>query len=183
MIDRLETPRLVLRKARPDDLEAIWRNVWSDDGIARNMLWQPTRTREEAVNRLDRTIKVHGELPVYFVCLKATDEPIGLAGVRPEGRDVYEECGICVASAYQGQGLGREILEALVRLVFDGLHGAKFIYGCFRENTISARLCRSMGFRYAYSKEGVRDWDGFRYTSDHYVLDAGTCPPLPSTAE
>ena len=171
VIERLETPRLVLRKARPDDLEAIWRNVWSDDAIARNMLWRPTHSREAAVDRLARTMKIHAEHPVFFVCLKDTDEPVGLAGVRGEGRGVYEECGICVASRYQGQGLGREILEALIRLVFEALHGVKFIYGCFRENAVSARLCRSMGFRCAYSREGVRDWDGYRYVSDHYVLD------------
>lgn len=171
MIERLDTPRLVLRKAREDDLEAIWRNVWSDDSIARNMLWQPTRTREEAVERLERTMKVHGELPVFFACLRDTDEPVGLAGVRPEGRGVYEECGICVAARLQRQGLGREILEALARLVFDGLHGTKFIYSCFHENEASARLCRSLGFRYAYSREGVREWDGKRYLCDCYALD------------
>lgn len=171
MIERLETPRLVLRKARADDLDAIWRNVWSDDGIAASMLWQPTHSREEAASRLARTMKVHAELPVFFACLKETDEPIGLAGVRSEDGRVYEECGICVAARYQGLGLGREILEALVRLVFGELHGAKFLYGCFRENEASARLCRSLGFRYAYSREGVRDWDGRRYVSDHYALE------------
>ena len=171
MIERLETPRLTLRKARPEDLEAIWRNVWSDDALAANMLWQPTHTREAAVARLERTLAFHEEYPVFFVCLKDTDEPIGLAGVRSEGLDVWEECGICVAARCQGRGLGKEILEALIRLVFDGLHGRKFIYGCFRENAVSAKLCRSMGFRYAYSREGVRDWDGYRYVSDHYVLE------------
>ena len=86
--EKLETARLILRKARADDLDMIWQNVWSDDAIAAKMLWQPTRDREAAAVRLKRTMRVHANLPVYFVCLKANDEPIGLAGVRPAGRNV-----------------------------------------------------------------------------------------------
>ena len=82
MIARLETPRLVLRKARAEDLDAIWRNVWRDPDIAKFMLREPTRTREAAEERMARTLAYQAKGDSYFVCLRDTDAPIGFAGVR-----------------------------------------------------------------------------------------------------
>ena len=56
MIERLETPRLVLRKAQESDLEVIWRDVWRDEALARRMLWAPTPTLEAARERMARTL-------------------------------------------------------------------------------------------------------------------------------
>ena len=170
MIERVETPRLILRKGRQDDLEAIWNNVWRDDSLAERMLWQPIHDRASAEDRLARTLAFHREYPVFFVCLKDTDEPIGLAGVREEESGVWSECGICVAARYQGKGYGREILRALLALVFDQLGGERFLYSCFSDNQRSERLCRSEGFRFTSGSEAVREWDGKRYVSHTYAL-------------
>ncbi|MBR5389865.1 MAG: GNAT family N-acetyltransferase, partial [Clostridia bacterium] len=78
-LNRLITPRLVLRKAKDDDLEPIWRNIWGDPDIAKMMLWEPTGTREAALDRLERTKRYQASNYAYFVCRKDTDEPIGFA--------------------------------------------------------------------------------------------------------
>ena len=180
MIERIETPRLILRKGRQDDLEAIWNNVWRDDSLAERMLWQPTHDRASAEERLARTLAFPQRYPVFFVCLRDTDEPIGLAGVREEDPGVWSECGICVAARRQGQGYGREILRALLALVFDRLGGERFLYSCFRGNTASAALCRSCGFVYTHSDPGVRERDGFAYLCDHYELQKAQAPVSPA---
>ena len=69
-MESLITENLILRKAKLTDLELIWKNVWSDEQIAENMLWKVTKTREEAVERLNRTIKYQADNYAYFVCLK-----------------------------------------------------------------------------------------------------------------
>lgn len=170
MIARLETPRLVLRKARPDDLQAIWRNVWQDEAIARYMLRPPTRTLEEARERMARTLEVQAKGYSYFVCLRDTDEPIGFAGVREDAPGVWEDCGICVATRCQGMGLGKEVVGALCRLVFEELRGDDFLYSCFHENARSAALCQALGFSYDRSEMAVRQWDERAYISDYYRL-------------
>ena len=170
MTDRLETKHLILRKARPDDLQAIWHNVWEDDRIAETMLWSTTKDPEDAADRMQRTIAWQAKLPAYFVCLKETDEPIGFAGVRPTEPGEYEECGICVAVQYQGKGFGKEVVRALMELVFEHLGGEAFIYGCMHHNTRSAALCKSLGFVYTHSTEEVREWDGMPFTSDFYKM-------------
>ena len=52
----LFTENLKLRKAKKDDLQLIWKNVWQDEEIAKNMLWEVTKTEEKAHIRLEKTI-------------------------------------------------------------------------------------------------------------------------------
>lgn len=190
MIQRIDGERIALRKARPDDLDAMWHNIWSDPSIARNVLWKVAETREEAEERLRSNIEAQKSFPGFYVCLKDTDEPIGFAAVReipaesvpasnaPLADDIhshshiYEDAGLGIAVKYQGQGLGREALGLLMRLVFEELGGKEFYYGCFTENFRSANLCKSMGFHYVFSKKGVRKWDGYEYVSDYHLLTA-----------
>ena len=55
-LDRFETEHLILRKARPDDTEYMLKNVWSDESLSKYMLWKPTFTKEEAEDRMKRTM-------------------------------------------------------------------------------------------------------------------------------
>ena len=171
MIDRLETARLLLRKARAEDLDAIWRNIWRDLGVAATMLWTPTQTRAAARQRLERTMAYQAENYGYFVCRKDTDEAIGFAGIRETEPGVWDETGICVARAYQGRGYGKEILAALLELAFEKLGGKRFVYSCFRENERSAALCKHFGFALSHSTDITRERDGKTFLTDVYTLD------------
>lgn len=164
----IETDRLRLRKAADRDLEKIWNNVWRDERLAGQMLWAPTATLAEARQRMERTKAYQAETPAFFVCLRETDEPIGFAGVRESAPGEYEETGICLAADYQRRGLGKELLQALVELVFERLGGRRFVYGCFRENLASAALCRSCGFVYSHSRPIRREYDGYETQCDYY---------------
>ena len=171
MYETLETPRLLLRKARDEDLESILKNVWSDAGMARFMLWEPIRTRDAALARMARTKALQEVNYAWFVCLRETDEPIGFGGIRQTAPGEFEELGLCIATAYQGKGLGRELLEALTGLAFEKLGANRFFYGCFHENLASAALCKSFGFVYVKSMTETRKWDGYEYLCDLYVLE------------
>lgn len=171
MTEQIETAHLLLRKARREDLPAIWRNVWSDREAARMMLWKPTESREEAAVRMERTIAYQMENHAYFVCLKHNGEPIGFVGITESGPGEFEETGICIAQEWQHRGFGKEVLSALIGLALDTLGGHSFLYGCFHENAASAALCRGCGFTYSHSKEQVRGWDGYAYRCDYYRLE------------
>lgn len=169
-MERIETKNLVLRKATENDLEAIWKNIWQDESIARWMYWQPTKAYEDAVDRLERTIRYQSGNHAYFVCLKETDEAIGFAGIKEVEPKVFEESGICVAAKYQNLGYGTEILQALMQLAFEEFDGEKFIYACMKENERSRKVCQKFGFRYSHSQDEVRQWDGARFVNDFYYL-------------
>lgn len=166
--DIYEAEDIILRKAKESDLQTIWNNVWKDEEIAKFMLWIPTKTEEEAVMRMKRTINYQSKVPAYFVCLKETDEAIGFAGIKEEAPGVYEDCGICVASKYQRRGFGKQIVNALTDMAFNFFNANEFIYGCFTENKPSAALAKSLGFTYKESKDEVREHDGYKYVADYY---------------
>lgn len=168
--DRIETEHLILRKARPDDLDKIWKNVWSDESIAKYMLWIPTKTREEAEERMNRTIHYQGIIPAFFTCLKETDEPIGFAGIKEIEEGVYEDCGACFMPLHQRKGYGKEMIAALTRLAFDEFHAKEVRFGCFEENIPSKSLIESMGFKYVNTVPEVREKDGYKYNALNYAL-------------
>ena len=104
MKSKLVTKNLVLRKAREDDLDSIWKNVWINENLNRMMFWEVTKTEEEAKDRLRRTIAYQHFTNNFFVCLKETDEAIGFAGVRQvDLNGGFEDSGIVIAEEYQGK--------------------------------------------------------------------------------
>lgn len=170
MLESIETEHLLLRKAREEDLESIWKNIWSQEEIANMMLWEVTSTLEEAKDRMQRTINYQKENYAYFICLKDTDEAIGFTGIQKVFRDIYEDAGLCIAKAYQGRGYAKEAVGALKRLVFEELKGTKLLYGCFHENVASRKVCLAEGFVYSRTQECVREWDQYHYLSDFYYF-------------
>ncbi len=169
-MERLETEHLVLRKAEEKDLNDIYNNIWSDESLNEMMFWDTTKTLEEAKERLDRTIQYHQNNPVFFVCLKDTDEVIGFGGVRLIGLDMYEDSGICITKKYQGKGYGKELLKALIDFAFYDLGAKTFVYSCFIENDISRNLCLAFNFKYRSRSKQIRERDGKEITLDFYNL-------------
>lgn len=171
--DEIITDRLIIRKAKFDDLDSIYNNIWSDEDISSTMLWKVNKTKKSAVERLDRTIKFHKDNYSYFVCLKDTDEAIGFAGFREveNNKGVYEDYGLCIAAKYQGMGFAKEVISSFLDLVFNKLGGKRFIYGCFNTNEKSRSVCLGLGFKYLNTDEIIREHDNKKFTVDHYYLD------------
>ena len=120
--DEIITDRLHIRKAKLDDLDDIYNNIWSDETIASTMLWKTNNNKEEAINRLERTVEFHKNNYSYFICLKDTDEVIGFGGFREveNEKDVYEDYGLCIAKKYQGMGFAKEATDAFLNIIFNG---------------------------------------------------------------
>ena len=73
---------IILRKAKADDLDAMWENVWQDKELAEYMLWKPVENYDEAKIRLEKTIEFQRTNYAFYVCLEDTDEAIGLSGQK-----------------------------------------------------------------------------------------------------
>ena len=171
MYDVLEGRSIRLRKARESDYESMLHYVWSDPDVYQWMLYQPTLTKEEALARCRRSIAYQKEHFNYFVALRETDEAIGLCGVQEWEPGRYEESGICIGTAFQGRGYGKEILSLLLDLSFRGLDAKDFLYSYFPENQRSKRLAEGFGFHFDLVYELVRPWDGAVKTIEACLLE------------
>ena len=169
--DEIITDRLIIRKANFDDLDSIYNNIWSDEVIASNMLWKVTKTREDAITRMERTINYQSNNYAYFICLKDTNEAIGFSGIKKIDKDIYEDAGLCIATKYQGMGFAKEVISAFIDLIFNELNGKRFIYGCFNTNEKSRNVCLKLGFNYLDSKELTREHDNKDFMVDYYYFD------------
>jgi len=170
MYETLEGGRIRLRKARETDSVSMLENVWGDEAVYRWMLYPPTLTEEDALDRCRRSIRYQKENYAWFVAVKDTDEAIGLCAVREEEPGHWEEAGICIGTKYQGKGYGKEIVSLLLDLAFRHLGAADFRYGYFRDNERSRKVAEFFGFRYDRSYDLTRPWDGAGKTVDSCLL-------------
>ncbi|MBR2790788.1 MAG: GNAT family N-acetyltransferase [Eggerthellaceae bacterium] len=170
MYETLEGEHIRLRKAREDDWRTMLPHVWSDEAVYRWMLFQPTLTEGDARDRARRSVAFQQDHFAWFVALADTDEAIGYCGMKEVGPGHFEESGICIGTAFQGRGYGREIVALLLDLAFLHLGAEDFRYSYFRENERSRRLAERFGLRYTHSYEITRPWDGTTFTSDSCLL-------------
>ena len=78
--------------------------------------------------------------------------------------------GICIGTAFQGNGYGKEIVALLLKLVFEELGAEDCRYGYFRENEKSKKVAEFFGFRYDSTYELTRPWDGCVKTIESCIL-------------
>ncbi len=76
-------------------------------------------------------------------------EPVGVQDLGAEhfGAVRSVETGSWLGLAHQGQGLGREMREAVLHLAFAGLGAEEALSGAFEDNAASLATSRSVGYR------------------------------------
>lgn len=156
MFELLIGKNIILRKAVLSDLDNIYNNVWSDDNLFTYMFVQYSKTKEEAEERLIKTITYQKNNYAYFICLRDTDEVIGFCGLKKENNNQYRETGICISTKYQNLGFGKQVLKLLLDLVFINLKGQEFIYCADKRNIKSQKLCLNYSFE-LFDKQIIDD--------------------------
>ena len=168
--DYPETEHLRLGKARPEDWEAMWKNVWSRPACARYMYWDVTETEEEARDRMRRTVEYQKLRPdAWLIYEKSSGQAIGYTGLHENEPGILEEAGICIGEDWFRRGYGREILRLLLRLARE--RGVKEFRAYVREdNEASRRLIRSEGLPLWKKEEITWQKDGSRVILETYRL-------------
>ena len=167
----LQTRDLFLAKAKYDDWYDIYINLWCHDISAKYMLWNPTKSEEQAISRIGKTLEYQKKEPYsYFVYEKESGKAIGFAGMIQIEENVYEDTGIALGPAFIGKGYGKQILMALLKEAFDDLHAIKFIVSCRSANIASRKLISACGFNYIKSENRVDSRNGENYILELYEM-------------
>ena len=167
----LYTKDLILDKAKFDDWYDMYINLWSHDISAKYMLWNTTKSEEDAIVRINKTIEHQKRNPyAYNVYEKKSGKAIGFAGMIKIAENVYEDTGIAIGPSFVGKGYGKQILMALVHQAFEELGAEKFVASCRSQNIASRQLQLSCGFKYAYSESRVDPRNGNTYVLEFYEL-------------
>lgn len=158
----METRDLRLVKARFEDWEDMYRNVWSRPETARYMLWQVTGSETQAKARMERTIAWQNGHDVWLVREKAGDQAIGWAGLEELSPGVWQETSIALGPDYTGRGYGRQLLDLLMDMARER-GGTEFRCSARAGNTASQALITSCGFDLCYTQEKTDSRDGSSY--------------------
>ena len=167
---KLETKDLVLKKAKFEDWEALYHNLWKHAESAKYMLWTPAESEEEAKDRMNKTVAFQKiEKYTFLVYLRETGEPIGNAGMRDAGDGIYEETGIALGPDFVRKGYGRQILNALTEEA-KRMGAIRFLAGNRAKNDASRGLQMACGFSFDHlSEEKTDPRTGEKYFIENHI--------------
>lgn len=147
----LATERLLIRRARAEDADAVWayRHL---EPVARYMTALPGerddfRTFFAEPDRLSRTLIVQVADAVVGDLMVRLQDAWAQAEVAERAKGTQAELGWAFDPAHQGRGYATEAARELLRLCFDdlGLHRVEAL--CFAANDASWRLMERLGMR------------------------------------
>jgi RimJ/RimL family protein N-acetyltransferase len=165
----LTSDRLVLRRFRPEDLDAFVA-YRSDAKIARYQNWEAPCLPSQARQLLAELQAIHPDTPgewfQFAVALRRTDRLIGDCAAHIRADDPRQaEIGFTLAPEHQGRGYATEAVRRLLDylLIERGKHRVSAT--CDDRNTRSAALLERAGMR----REGhllESTWSKGEWTSD-----------------
>jgi [ribosomal protein S5]-alanine N-acetyltransferase len=147
----VETERLVLRPARPDDAEAIFESYAADEEVTRYLVWRPHRSAEETREFLRGAVAIRadGTHINWAIAIKPDDRVRGMISFRRDG--FKADVGYVLGRQFWGRGYMTEALGAVVAYGFS-LPGLYRIWAlCDVDNLASARVMEKAGMTF----EGV----------------------------
>ncbi len=145
IFEKLETPRLILRRIREDDLAALvaYRN---DLRVAQYQMWE---SYDEIKAKELITDKNPGDEGYFQFALehKATGELVGDFMLRTQEDKRLAEIGYTLAHAFHGKGLAREAATAVIDYAFSILKMHRLSASVDPRNLASLKLLEHLGFR------------------------------------
>ena len=145
----IDTDRLILRRWRENDAEALFKYA-SDDRVSEMALW-PRHTSVDMSREVIKNFFLPNPFTLAMV-LKETGEPIGCIGIVPEGDEHFKpltnerEVGYWIGCPYWGKGLTTEALSALTVFCRESLRLDSLLITTNAKNIASQRVAEKCGF-------------------------------------
>lgn len=146
----IETPRLILRKARMEDAEPMLRNWANDPEVTKFLTW-PTHGNIEVSEKVLANWLESYEKDDYYqwmIVLKEINEPIGSIMASTVGRAQCAHIGYCIGRRWWHQGIMSETLKAVMDFLFDevGYHRVEAMHD--PNNPHSGGVMQKCGMKY-----------------------------------
>lgn len=116
----LRTQRLILRRFRLEDAQAMFENWANDDEVTRYLTWPTHRSPE--VSRMVLEDWVHGyrREDQYQWAIELEGQVVGSISVVEHNDDIGKaEIGYCIGRRWWHQGIASEALQAVIDYLFD----------------------------------------------------------------
>lgn len=159
---RIETDRLILRRYRIEDADAMYKNWASDSEVTKFLMWPPHPSVDVSRGIIEDWLKEYPDEKYYqwAIVLKANgDEPIGGIGVVHMNEDIsMVHIGYCLGRAWWRRGIMSEALKAVMDFMFDTVEVNRIESRHDPRNPNSGKVMQKCGMKYEGTLRSA-DWN------------------------
>lgn len=149
--EELSSERILLRRFRLDDAQAMYDNWASDPEVTRHLTWRPHGSVEDTRQIIEIWHKEYEKINYYQwgIVYRPENELIGSISLM-DVREISEHCevGYCIARPYWGRGVMTEALRLVVAFAFDKIGFKRVAAFHSVDNPASGRVMAKVGMQY-----------------------------------
>lgn len=153
----LETPRLILRDIRMEDIQEYYERLFSDGDVCRYLLFDPHQDIGESYEQIQGILQQYEEGKFYRwgITEKGDDSLIGIIGlVRIEEETSQCSFAYLLGCDYWNRGYGTEVLKEVIRFAFEELEMKRIVADHMAENPASGAVMRKAGMTHIGTEKG-----------------------------
>lgn len=149
---RIETDRLILRRYKIEDADAMYKNWASDSEVTKFLTWQPHSSVEVSRGIIENWLKEYSDEKYYQWAIVLKDngnEPIGDISVVHMNEDIsMVHIGYCLGRAWWRRGIMSEALKAVTDFMFDTVEVDRVESRHDPMNPNSGKVMQKCGMKY-----------------------------------
>ena len=170
----IETHRLILRKARREDAEPMFRNWASDPEVTKFLTWPTHDNADVSQWVIDSWIREYEKEDSYqwMILLKELGEPIGTISVTNITENIGAlEIGYCIGKTWWHQGIVSEALHAVLEFLFSQVGALRLEAKHDVRNPNSDLVMEKCGMRFeGIARAGGRNNQGISDIATYAIL-------------
>jgi len=147
----IETPRLLLRRFKKDDAQAMFQNWAGDSEVCKYLSWGPHKSVEITQARIDSWINQYNydDTYIWAIELKSIHQPIGSISVEYSDDRTYTcEIGYCLGKEYWNRGIMTEALRVVMHYLFYEIGYERIVAKHDILNPASGKVMQKAGMKF-----------------------------------
>lgn len=181
----LETPRLILRDIRMEDVQEYYERLWGDGDVCRYLLHNPHQDIGESYEQIQDILRQYeaGKFYRWGITEKGDDSLIGIIGlVRIDEETSQCSFAYLLACDYWNRGYGTEALREVIRFAFEELELKRIVADHMAENPASGAVMRKAGMTHIGTEKGKYEKQCVLHDAEVYEIRNETAAALTANA-
>lgn len=181
----LETPRLILRDIRMEDVQEYYERLWGDGDVCRYLLHNPHQDIGESYEQIQEILRQYeaGKFYRWGITEKGDDSLIGIIGlVRIDEETSQCSFAYLLACDYWNRGYGTEALREVIRFAFEELELKRIVADHMAENPASGAVMRKAGMTHIGTEKGKYEKQCVLHDAEVYEIRNETAAALTANA-
>ncbi len=173
VFESLETPRLILRDIRMEDIQEYYERLLGDGDVCRYLLFDPHQDIGESLQSIQETLNRYEEGNCYRwgIARKEDDSLIGLIELLRFDEET-KSCSFVylLGCDYWNQGYGTEALKEVIRFAFEKMGMERIVADHMTPNAASGAVMRKAGMEHTGTQRGKYQKHGFSFDAEVYEI-------------